>query len=244
MTMKKLVFSLLAGFACAGMASAQSDCMALFPDTKGTTWMTKCYDAQDNMLGSTIYMVQDYNESVSGPETRITYTSMDAIGEVTSQGELDAYCTNGDFFMKSKSQVADTDLSRMVSSNINLLGSFLDYPDTFNDAYPFDGTFQMDAGEFTIEPKGDKKDALKVRVYNRSYDKNEKVTTPAGTYDASKITYNVEVYNNNTKKTETFKNTEWYALGAGIVRSESHNSNNQLVSYTVLTEMNELVSQN
>jgi len=242
--MKKLIFSLLAGFACVGMTSAQSDCMALFPDTKGTTWMTKCYDAQDNMLGSTTYVVKDYSDNIAGPETHITYTAKNVLGEITSQGELDAYCTNGDFFMKSKSQVEDPNITGMISSNINLLGSFLDYPDTFNSAYPFNGQFQMDAGEFTIEPKGDRKDAVKVRVFNRNYEKNEKITTPAGTFDASKITYDVEVHNQETKKTETFKNVEWYALGAGIIRSEAYNSNNELVNYTILTNMDELVSQN
>lgn len=244
LTMKKMIFSLLAGFACIGMTTAQESCMALFPNTQGTTWTTKCYDAQDNLLGKTTYVVTDYSENMSGPDTRINFTVIDTMGVVLNQGELNAHCTNGDFFMRSVSQPMDTDITRMISTNVNLLGSFLNYPDTFSSNFPYNSVFDMDGGQFTIEPKGDRKDFVRVRVYNRSYDKNERITTPAGSFDASKITYNVEVYNNENKETKTFRNTEWYALGHGIIRSEAHDSNNNLVNYTVLSTFGDLTSDN
>lgn len=239
--MKKFIFSMLAGFCATGLISAQESCMALFPNTQGTTWVTKCYDAQDNLLGMTTYMVKDFSETATGPDTEITFTVNDVLGEVVNQGEMNAYCTNGDFYMKTVSNPQDMDITRMISSNVNLLGSFLDYPDTFND-FPFTGDFKMDGAEFTIEPKGDRKDFVRVRVYNRSYDKNEKVTTPAGTFDASKISYNVEVYDNENKESKTFKNVEWYALGHGIVRSEAYGENDQLVNYTILSSFDDLTS--
>lgn len=238
--MKKFVFSLFAVAGFIGSASAQDDCTAMLPTTLGTVWETKCYDATDNLVGLTTYVVKDSYDNINGANTEIVFTTKDSIGGIQNQGKLDAYCQNGDFFMKSESQPQFTDISRMISSNVNLMGSFLNYPNTFNSADPFNTSqFAMDGGEFTIEPKGDRKDFVRVRVYNRSFDKNEKITTPAGTFDASKITYNVEVYDNDRKESKTYKNVEWYAVGAGVVRAEAYDSNNNLQNYTVLASLQE-----
>jgi len=231
--MRKFISSSLAIFAFAGFLSAQDGCMALFPNDKGTTWETKCYNSGDQLVGSTKYMVKDYSEMPSGPNTEIVFTVMNANGEVQNQGEMEAYCNEGDFYVKSESHPVNSDITSMISSNVNLLGSFLNYPNTFNMNDPFD----MEGGEFTIKPKADKKDFVRVRIHNRSFEKNEKVTTPAGTFDASKISYEVEVYDNANKKTMNYKNVEWYAVGAGIVRAEAYDSNNKMDNYTVLASL-------
>jgi len=235
--MKKFVFCMLSVFVYISAASAQ-DCMMMYPDTKGSTMVTQSYDANDNLMFKTNYVVQESVDYPQGPNTNMTFSVMDNQGNVVDQGKLDAYCNNGDFYMKSVNRSTCPEVMKVLATaNTELMGSYLDYPDTFNDNFPFQGDFKMDGAEFTVKDKGNSKDFMKVRVYGRNYDKNEKITTPAGTFDAAKINFNVEVYDNETKETKTYKNTEWYAVGAGIVRTEVRDNDNNLMSYTVLSTL-------
>lgn len=236
--MRKLILSFAAGLIGLGSASAQSDCNSLMPKEKGSVMITKCYDGKDNLVATTKYTVKEYNENQVGSNSQISFAVTNASGKTIGNGTLEAYCENGSFFMKAKNALIDPSFDQLLSSNINLVGGVLDYPDTFNKG-TFEGPFQMESGEFIIEPKGDRKHMTRVSIYNREYKKNEKVTTPAGTFDAAKITYNVDVYSAKDKTTLKLKNIEWYAFGYGIVRSESYNKNHTLEYYTVLSEYTE-----
>jgi len=237
MIMRKFSLTVLAVCMFVGITSAQESCMALYPKEKGSTLVTKCYDANNNELGTTTYTVIGAGENYFNDNMQVGFTMVDNNGDVLNQGVLQTSCEDGDFFMKSVNHTSLPNVTKLISSNVNLMAEALDYPDTFSDA--FSSTFKMDGGEFTIHPKKDKKDFVKVRVFNRSYDKNEKITTPAGTFDASKITYSLEVYDSESKETKTFKNIEWYAPGAGIVRSEAHDKDGKLENYTVLASLSD-----
>jgi len=237
--MKKFVFALLSVFAFAGFASAQSnDCMVLFPNEKGSSLVTKSYDGQGKLAYTTTYQVQESAEHLGGPDTYMSFSVINGEGVTVDQGNLDAYCNDGNFYFKSVSHATCPEIAKMLSSNTQLLGSYLDYPDLFTSSND-DGPFSMEGAEFTVKDKADKKEFLKVRVYNREYEKNEKIHTPAGDFDAAKIKFNVEVYDNDTKTTTTYQNTEWYALGAGIVRTETFDKNNNLMGYTQLETLNQ-----
>lgn len=89
----------------------------------------------------------------------------------------------------------------MLPFTIELISDYLDYPNMFANL-PFDNTFAMDDGQLTICSKSDKKDYIRASMSNRKYEKNEKATTPAGTFGAAEITLNLKVY---THKTTTKK---------------------------------------
>lgn len=74
-----------------------------------------------------------------------------------------------------------------------------------------------------------------VRVTNCEYKKTEYISTPAGTFHASKRSLVFNVNRNN--KVETCKRIEWYGEGVGIVRSETYNEEGSLENYTVLTKI-------
>lgn len=232
--MKRFIFTMLLILVFTSMAYAQSNGMLLYPKTEGATMVTRNYDANDNLRFTTTYIVQESSET----DIKMSYSVTNNAGQVVEQGNLDAYFQNGNFYLKTVGRSTCPEIDEMLASNTQLIGSYLDYPNTF-DMNPFDGVFEKEGAEFTVRDKDEKKDFINVRVYNRSYKKNEKITTPAGTFDASKISFYVEVYDNETKETKRYKNTEWYALGAGIVRTESFDHKDNLVSYTVLESLEE-----
>jgi len=234
--MKKVFMFVLLVCFTAGI-SAQ-DCMTLFPTTQGATMTTKSYDANNGLISTTTYTIGENYEYVSGATADIAFRTVDMSGNVLDQGSMEARCDDGNFYLKQLNRTVIPDIQSLVFENIELMGNFLDYPDTFGGPYPFDNTFEMDGAEFTVKNKTDDT-FMRIRVYNRDYEKNEKIKTPAGEFDAAKISYMVEVYDSATRNSKEYKGVEWYALGSGIVRSEIYDMNGALQSYNVLTDMSE-----
>lgn len=232
--MRRVLLFLISVFAFTGLIKAQDDCMAFFPKNVGDALINKSYDANNNLLNTMTYRVNTaYDDFITGKDLEVGFVMTDASNNVIDEGNLDAECNDGVFYLKMVNRTISPQIMGILGEDTELVGDFLDYPDTFSD-FPFEGNFKMDAGEFTIQSKSDKKELIRVRVYNREYEKNEKVTTPAGTFDASKITFDFDVYKD--KKTVTYSGVEWYAAEAGIVRSETY-SNKLLQNYTVLTSL-------
>jgi hypothetical protein len=71
-----------------------------------------------------------------------------------------------------------------------------------------------------------------ITITNRKVEGIETITTPAGTFECVKISYDVETKMLFTIHTHA---VEWYAKNTGMVRSENYNSKGKLDGYTVLT---------
>lgn len=70
-------------------------------------------------------------------------------------------------------------------------------------------------------------------ISNRKVESRESVTTPAGTFDCYKISYDL-FSKVSIVKTEG-RVVEWYAPGVGLVRSESYNKKDKLLGFNELT---------
>lgn len=234
--MKKLLF-FIAVFIFTGLVKAQSDCTSFFPSNKGAMLINKTYDGKNNLLSTMVYTItKSSDEYMVGDDMQIDFTMTDSTGNAIDRGNLEARCDGQNFYLSMVNRAITPEAIGLLGQDTELVGDFLDYPNTFAEI-PYEGTFEMDGGEFAIRSKSDKKDLLRVKVYNRQYEKDDKITTPAGTFDASKISFDFEVYNDSDKKTTRYSGAEWYAAGAGIVRTETVGDNKELLNYTVLTEI-------
>ncbi len=231
--MKKVIF-IVFSVLCSSMLMAQNDCMAFFPTTAGSALITKSYDAKDKLLNTMTYKVNKTYKNVSGSNTNIEFVLADSKGSVIDNGEINAVCNDGNFYLKMENRSLSPTIMDLLASRTELIANFLDYPNRFIEI-PFNGIPEMDEAQFTIQSKEDKKNYVSVRVYNRKYERNEKVTTPAGTFNTIKISFDFETIKN--KKTTVYKGIEWYAQGAGIVRSETYNNKGVLKNYSVLTTL-------
>lgn len=237
--MKKIVFLLMFVLTSIGVTLAQDDCLPFFPSEEGATMVTESYDSNKNLLFTVKYHVKETYNSLARDNSYIAFKITDKSGKEVDHGYLEAYCDNDGFYMKSVNWANNLDVMKDLSlSNVQLLGGYLDYPDFFRGTLLGDDLFKIDEAEFTIKDKANSKDYMRVRIHDRKYLKNEKIETPAGTFDAAKTTFRIEVYDHQTKKSHTYKNTEWYALGAGIVKSEIYDTTGKLMNYTELVSLN------
>lgn len=237
--MKKMFFLTCLTFIFSSFVKAQNECIELFPSKVGATLVNKTYDANNELLNTMTYVVQKTTETYYlGGDILIGFNIVDAKGNLIDQGNIDAVCENGTFYLKMMNRGTLPEIMNILGKDTELIGDFLDYPNPFATYEPFARTFKMVDGEFTIQSKKDKEDWVRVRVLNRMFRENEEITTPAGTFDAAKITFNYEVYKHKEKKTTLYQGIEWYAVGAGIVRSETYNADHkQLITYSELTTL-------
>ncbi len=237
--MKNLIFIICLLLSTTFVSVAQDDnyggCMEFFPNKEGAILISKNYDAANKLLSTMTYRVNKVYGYESGDELIIGFTMTDGKDKVIDQGEIIARCDGGTFYMNMSNRALTPDVMKMLGSDTELVGDFLDYPDMFTDLEAYDGKLAMTGGEYTVQSKKDKKNFISVRVYDRMFEKNEDVTTPAGTFHAAKISFNFESYQN--KKSTRYKGVEWYAPNAGIIRSETYDKNGKLQNYTVLTTL-------
>ncbi len=236
--MKKIILGICTVLSSAGMVNAQSDCMALFPQTKGATLVNKCFDAQNNHISTSTYTVKDAYDYSSGASSDIIFSLTDYQDKSIDQGKLVTRCDDGNFYMKLETTANNPNIMELLAGNTELVGNYLNYPNIFGETYLNSGVFTMEPGEFTVKSKEDGSDYLRVNIYNRQFEKTEQINTPTGMHDAYKITFNYDIYNHKDKSTTKYKGIEWLAPGSGIVRSETYDENNNLQNYTVLSSIN------
>ncbi len=230
----KKIFLFVICFTFAVTSISAQDCMNFFPSSVGAMLINKTYNGDDDLLNTTIYRVENGFDYTNGSDMEVSFTMTDNYNNILSQGNIDASCMDGNFYLKMVNRSLSPEIMQMLGSNTELIGNFLDYPDTFNDGDPFGGVFQMDAGEYTLRSKATG-ETIRVKVYDRQYEKNERVKTPAGTFNAAKVSFNFECTKDGV--TKKHRGVEWYAPGAGIVRSETYDADNNLENYTILTTL-------
>lgn len=241
--MKKTFFIVAALVVSIGLSYGQteeSNYLDNYPNREGAQLVSKSYDANDNLLSTLILTVQKYYQYPDGSDLEMGYVITDAQGKAVDRGEMNVRYSDGDLFFKMSERTDLPDMNNYLSMNTSLMGSFLDYPDTFRVGRPTgdpDSEFEMEAATFRVKDEGSRKTETTFQVYDREFEGLEKITTPAGTFDSSKITFKVSNFENGQKR--IYEGTEWYVIGLGIVRAEIYDQNKELKNYTVLTSVKE-----
>jgi len=75
---------------------------------------------------------------------------------------------------------------------------------------------------------------ITMNISNRKVDAVESITTPAGTFECYKISYDVAMKMMMNMKS---KGVEWYAKGVGMVKNETYSSDGKLLGSNVLTAL-------
>ena len=194
----------------AGGAMAQ-DCTFFFPQTEGTVWVRKGYDAKGNLQSVMSYQVDEVETLPSGQEVEADYVYTNPSGTIVNKGDIKAYCQNGEFFLDSKETLSYPGVVSEMNTNVDITENFINYPN------PYAANFDKNNVYF---------DEASVKIYDKKNRKNRK-----------DMAINIATRSPKSKETITGYGYEWYSPNVGLVRTEQYDKNNVLQSYTVLEEL-------
>jgi hypothetical protein len=204
------------------------DCESWFPARKGAFIEMKNYDDKDKTTGIIRQTVTNVSDIPNGVEIKVHSQILDAKEKVLNEQDMEMRCQGGIFYMDMKNFYNQpTGSNNDVEMTID--ATDLEFPSTLSVGQTLpDGNMTM------TYPAGPMTMTMGVNITNRRVVDRETITTPAGTFDCYKITYDIEL-----KVPIKMSNSaiQWYAKDAGAVRTETYNKKGKLIGYTLLTSI-------
>jgi len=228
--MKIKMFLLLAIFIAGTVSVSGQDCKMFYPIEEGTELEYKDYNEKDKLNGSSIQKVISKEELADGLKLLIEHQSFDKKGEKLGDNEFEIRCENGVFYMDMKNFLDDDAFAAYENMEMEIDAKDMEFPDnivagsTLPDA---NITAKVNSGGMTML-------SITVWITNRKIEGQESITTPAGTFDCFKMTYDMET--KMMMKIQA-KGVQWIAEDVGMVRTETFNKKGKPQGYTVLTNL-------
>ena len=107
------------------------DCTFFFPQTEGTVWVRKGYDAKGNLQSVMSYQVDEVETLPSGQEVEADYVYTNPSGTIVNKGDIKAYCQNGEFFLDSKETLSYPGVVSEMNTNVDITENFINYPNPY-----------------------------------------------------------------------------------------------------------------
>lgn len=226
--MLKRMLSLLCYCMLVQISIAQ-DCTGYFPFEEDTTYEMTTYDKKGKktaVVESTIALVEPDGDNFRAViQTQIR----DEDNEDLMSNKYDVSCKGGTFYIDATAFMNPASLSAYDGMDVEVTGQGIELPATLSV-----GQELADANtEVQVSSNDIKIMKMTFSQENRKVEGQEKITTPAGTYDCYVITYDTTM-KMLMKKTSQVK--EWYAKGVGMVRQETYGKKGKLEGYTELTK--------
>ena len=228
--MKKTVFvSFVSLFFLFPVIKAQ-DCVSYFPTQKGKVLKYQYYDAKHKPTTKMYYDVKDVQKTSDGEKITIEQWFETSEGDVVDTFLLNYYCKGGEFYIDMKSSVLGI-LGKYEGMDLEVSSHDLALPAKMKvgDVLP-DGEITV-----VVRNNGIKMVTITSAVHNRKVEAKEQVTTPAGTFDCVKVSFDTDGKVGFVKTHA--KGVVWYAKDIGTVRSESYNKKGKLESTVELAEI-------
>jgi hypothetical protein len=190
------------------------------------------YDAKGDPSAKQLYKIDAVQQEGSGMSSDFSSTMLDKRGKVVTTGKGKFKCNGANVYVDmqmSMPNIAQLQHMKMEAKSSN---SFLSYPAGMQEGQSLpDGTFEMEGNANGMNMQ------MNYQVSNRKVMGNEKVTTPAGSWDCYKISYDVAFSMKvmGVGAPMQLKATEWFAPGFGVVKTESYGKNGKLAGSTLIT---------
>jgi hypothetical protein len=210
-------------------------CSTYFPFSEGAQFELQSFNAKNKLTGSTSYQILSVTNEGGASSALVRMQPVDAKNRPGNPIEYTVQCRDGNMFVEMRSFLDPETMKAYKDMDVTLDANYLEVPANLAaGAILNDG--QM---EVKVANEGRNMATLSVAITNRRVDAAESITTPAGTFDAVKITSDMEM---GTRAmgiklpSAKFSSAEWYVKDVGVVRSESYRKG-KLFAYNVLTKL-------
>ena len=219
--MRLLIILLLA--VTAAFTDGYAQCNPFYNIKEGSIWELTSYNANDKVTGKQVNELKKLNETSNGWVATIHFKSYNPKDKLQFEKEVELECEDGVIKMDMQKFLPQESLDAMEQMNVSLDIEHLEWPNQLKvGAELKDGAVRVNSDVMNMS----------INITDRKVESKEKITTPAGTFDAFKVTYNTKF---NMMMTRESKGVDYIAEGVGIVRSENYNGAGKLTDYVVLT---------
>jgi len=219
---------ILCGMLFTGVLS--QDCPMYYPDMVNTQLEYKHYDKKGGLTGSSIQKITDIKKSAGATEISVSSESFDAKGKSYGKVDLKARCEGGIYYIDMQNYMGQQSMEAYKDMEMKIEGGSIELPSS------------MKAGD--ILKNGDMKMSfsssgmtimnITINISNRKVDAVENLTTPAGTFECYKISFDVATKMMVNVKT---RGVEWFAKGIGMVKNETYSTDGKLLGSSVLAAL-------
>ena len=198
-----------------------------YPDVKAHNWSINNTIKRGDLQGQVFRKSLTLRSQQVFP-VKLMAESFDAKGKSLGTMQLSARCEGGIYFIDMKNLMGQQSMEDYKDMEMKIEGGNLEIPSS------------MKAGD--ILKNGDMKIAfssggmtvmnMNFSVTNRKVEAVESITTPAGTFECYKISYDIATKMMINVKS---KGAEWYSKGTGMIKSETYSTDGKLLGSNVLT---------
>lgn len=223
-TITLLLFAFLA-------SQAQDNCSRFYPMEEGTSFQYTSYNKKGKTDGTADYKVTSIENSGSTTTATMDISFTDKKGEKVFDQNYSFSCTGNMVTIDYESLVPKQMMEQYKDMDMEITGTDIELPNDLSVGQQLQDanvTLKINMGAMNMNTTVD--------MVNRKVEKQESVTTPAGTFDC------YVVYSENKSKVmmakHTFPSRVWLAEGVGMVKQETYKKNGDLMGSTVLTAFN------
>jgi len=226
--MKKIIFLFGLILLTSSYVEAQN-CSKYYPMIEGATFQYTNYGKKGKAEGVATYKVTNVTTNGDATSATMTIELKDEKGKEIYKTNYNFTCTGNMVTVDYKSLVPSSMFEQYEGMEMDISGSDLELPNDLSV-----GQQLSDANvSVKISMSGINMNTT-VDLVNRKVEKQESVTTPAGTFDCYVI------YSDNIMKAmmvkQSFPSRVWFAEGVGMIKQESYNKNGKSMGTTVLTQ--------
>jgi hypothetical protein len=209
--MQKYLFLLVFSLTCLQFAFSQSCNNDFYPIAKGTKHSYESFDKKGKLQSistSEIQAVESVGDSLKATIRSVTTNEK---GKELSTGTVVTVCLDGAIFIDLRSMMANDMTAAFKDGEVLVTGQPLEMPSQLSVGQ------KLPDGDLTMIMKSGGVQLMKMsfKVSNRVVAAKEKITVKAGSYEAYRITYDLQV---ESLFKRTVQVEQWMATGVGLVK--------------------------
>lgn len=231
--MKQLLSVLLS---LAGSTLFAQNCESYWYLTNNAEVQMTIYNAKGKENGKQTWRVSNVRPIVGGFAATVNSSFTNENGKEIAKGSGTYQCVDGMLQSDIRMTMPQQEQAQaQPTAEVTMEPVYVEYPYTMSEGQALkDAVFDMD-----MKMNNGLNSKVSMKQTNRKVEGKEQVTSPAGTWEAYKIT-SESYYRMNMGGIGipmTMKVTEWFVPGFGIVKTENYNKNGKLMGSTLLTSL-------
>ena len=227
----KNIFSIILISTTFTAAVFAQDCGQSFYAMKEKTKITTSnFDGKGKLTGTSEATVKSIQSTANGFVATMEVNAKNEKGKsVVEAKNFDVICENGTIKLDIGSMYLNEMAAQMKGMELTISGTGIDIPATLSEGQTLsdgDSDIKMGSNGMTFM-------TMKFSIKNRKVEKKEKITVAAGTYDAYKITYDMDM---KVLFKKSIKAVQWLVPSIGMIKSETYNAKGELEGTTEMTK--------